>query len=137
MINNNFGHSDVLDYFPLKDGIKPSQMGLRRLNYDDPRKNKIFQIDDYYDKFIENKQECMEENSLKYSRRALGLDLSNVENFIYNTLNTEYPGRFDNVCKNTDGTIKNFEKLARYIPEDIVIILLRKIGVRYCPGYMN
>lgn len=111
----DFGHCDSLDYFPLKNGIQPSKMGLRKLNHEDPRKNKIFQIDEHYDKFIDNKYDCMAENTDKYYRRALGIDLSNIENYIIDTLEEEYPERFKSLHQ------KDFSPLALKVPEDLVV----------------
>ncbi len=111
-----FGHCDTLDYFPLKNGIKPSGIGLRRLNYDDPRKNKVFQRDEFIGEFIENKCKCMIEDESKYFRRALGIDLSNVENFIARTLETEYPKHFSKF-----GESITFDELAMLVAEDLVV----------------
>lgn len=114
---NNFGHCDSLDYFPLKDGIKPSAMGLKRLKYDNPKKNQIFQIDEYYDKFIQNKKECMQERPSKYYRRALGYDLFHITQFMKKTLLEEYPEKFGESANK----LSTFEDIVMSVPEDIVV----------------
>lgn len=116
---SNFGHCDTLDYFPLKDGIKPSQVGLRPLKYKDSRKNMVFQIDEHYDRFIENKQACMTERPSKYFRRAMGVNLSNVERYILDTMAEEYPDRFAHL-KNLR-KVWTFDELAMMVPEDMVV----------------
>lgn len=50
------GHHDPFDYFPLKTGLKPSQMGIKKITYNslDP-KTKVFQFDSKFHEYNSEK----------------------------------------------------------------------------------
>jgi len=120
MLKTDFGHHDPLDYFPLDDGLKPSKLGLRKLNYDNPEKNKFFQLDDKYDIFKENKLQCMGERKSKYYQ-TMKLEKFYVERFIRETLIKEYPEKFNDDSFDYLSKWDHFDVLARCVSEDLVL----------------
>lgn len=89
------GENDPLEYFPLKDGLKPTQMGLKKLpNYDLEKKNNIFQFDNKFSLFRELKVLQRSENLKMYYQNNGRLDLKPVIEHIVRTLLLEHPDKF-------------------------------------------
>ncbi|NCN27050.1 DUF3445 domain-containing protein, partial [bacterium] len=87
--------TDVLDYFPIRDGLKASSIGLRKLPKDklkDPR-NFIFQIDEFFAHYRKNKIECRKEKLCKYYQVVAPAPQELIQ-FFLDTLLDEYPQSF-------------------------------------------
>ena len=68
MKNISIGHSDTLDYNPSKDaGLPIARLNFRNIPLiPETGKDKIFQFDELFPKFRENKELCREERLNKY-----------------------------------------------------------------------
>lgn len=99
---------DTLDIFPLGSGRVPaSSAALRKLSALPERRKKIFQLDQFYSQFRENKVDCRGERLSKYYCRDLSLDLSRAINFILGTLLEEYPTWFKFLQADGGAVLKN------------------------------
>jgi hypothetical protein len=84
-----------LNYFPIRHGLSPTQIGLRRLPNDlSCDKNKIFHLGTDWQECLENKRECRTERLGKYYQNNTLIDHRPVCRFIIKTLCTEHPETF-------------------------------------------
>lgn len=89
------GENDPYDYFPLKDGLKPSTVGLKKLpHHQENKKNQIFQFDEKFSLYRQNKVLLRDGALQRYYQRLSGLDLFPVLKFILTTLLKEHPDKF-------------------------------------------
>lgn len=92
--------NDTLDYFPLSGGIIPPSSPKTRRILDDPRKvpepkNRIFQIDEYYNEYIKSKLACRDENLDLYYQTLNTVDKTPIIKFLINRLLREYLNMFE------------------------------------------
>jgi len=92
--------NDTLDYFPLSGGIIPPSSAKTRRITDNPRKvpqpiNRIFQIDEYYNKYIASKIACREANLNMYYQTLDKVDKTPIIKFIINRLLREHYDKFE------------------------------------------
>ncbi|HVJ65779.1 MAG TPA: heme-dependent oxidative N-demethylase subunit alpha family protein [Bdellovibrionota bacterium] len=88
-------NTDFLDYFPIRHGLSPSQIGLRRLPTDrQDARNKIFQMGTDWQECLENKRLCRVERLGKYYQSHAARPPRAISLWIMNELAAEYPDLF-------------------------------------------
>lgn len=80
---------DEEDYFPLYQGLRPSQMGLLPF----AQNKKHFLFGPSFSEFRKNKEMCRRERLSKYYRRT-SKEYPEIVSFIIETLSSEYPEHF-------------------------------------------
>lgn len=87
--------NDPFDYFPLKDGLKPSSVGLKRLPaYGDPQKDCRFQFDSLFHRYRASKIRARNERLSKYYQNSGAVDPQPVLASLVDELTTVYPNYF-------------------------------------------
>ncbi len=101
-------------YLPFVSGVYTTAPGLTPLRGD----QKIFDVDEHYEKYIDNKKRCRQENIGKYyCIKDLREGTRNaVIDFLNTRLNSEYPNKF----KRSD----DFDEIVSQIQEDVAVVQL-------------
>ena len=87
--------NDPFDYFPLRDGLKPSGLGLKRLPaYGDPQKDSRFQFDSLFHRYRASKIRARNERLSKYYQNSRKVDPQPVIASLIDELTGVYPGYF-------------------------------------------
>jgi hypothetical protein len=95
MNNISLGHSDTLNYNPSRDGGLPvARLNFRNIPlYAEDGKDKIFQFDQHFHKFRENKELCREECVNKYYQ-DMGYDKTGFVEYILNVIDVQNKNEF-------------------------------------------
>lgn len=125
--------TDSLDYFPIRHGLAPSQIGLRRLpSYQEKAKNQIFQIGNDWHTALENKRACRAERLSKYYQtHSAASDHRAICAWIIDQLCREWPDKFsrtflhasedfDLTCAHTGDTLAIRDGALQIAQSDIV-----------------
>jgi dimethylamine monooxygenase subunit A len=84
-------------YLPFLDGKYSTAPGLLWMKKAIAEKDRlVFQIDETYDRYLENKKACRQENLNKYYTRSRFVPATEraVNQYLVNQLTQEYPGQF-------------------------------------------
>ena len=94
-------------------GVYTTAPGLSPLRGD----QKIFDVDEHYLEYVDNKRRCREEDITKYYSESDFQDNTRkaVTNFLWARMNAEFPGEFSN---------GNFDVLASQLQEDVAVVQL-------------
>lgn len=86
--------TDVLDYFPIREGLKGASIGLKKLGVDlGDSRQRHFQFDEFFDFYRENKIACRKERLGKYYQYTEAAPACVVRHVIERLL-LEYPEIF-------------------------------------------
>lgn len=116
------GDHDPYNYFPVKDGvIKVSSPAIEALPKYNDRRDKIFQFDNKFHLYRNEKIRAKGENPGKYYQTLNLIDKSEIFEFIINTLVAEWPEHFHYtnnllLCKLT-GESLHFKDKKEFKPE--------------------
>lgn len=74
---------DPFDYFPLREEkIPASSAGMKKFSKLPIEKRQIFQKDENFDWYMENKRKCKQENLSKYYQKLDGYDIGIIEDYL-------------------------------------------------------
>ena len=130
-------------YFPPSKGLYEVKPGLIALQTDFGNgavDKQVFQFDDQFKIYRDNKIKASAESVEKYICINAGVDLASINHFIAHTLSTQHPGYFsfnqhtnDLNCHLTDKQIqlnkhKAFEELGMQVQEDLAVMQIDESG---------
>jgi len=103
----------MMYHLPFMTGTYTTAPGLTPLRAG----QKIFDIDEHYDEYIDNKNRCREEDITKYYCESNFKDNTRkaVTNFLWTRINAEFPGKF---------SIGDFDHLVSQLQEDVAVVQL-------------
>jgi hypothetical protein len=89
------GENDPYNYFPIRDGLKPSTVGLKKLPmYSDPKKDSRFQFDNKFALYHEAKVVARNERLPKYYQNTLRTNLTEILKDIIQDLSVNHADNF-------------------------------------------